>query len=445
MSIPLIWRFLMNKKRKDLKEFLKEFYYPLEQLSDRIHNEEPTERAQNEYQRDYSRVLYSTSFRKLQGKMQLLGIQSDKFYRNRLTHSLEVAQIARGIVERLRNQSGNKEIYRNDTYVVETGALAHDIGNPPFGHHGERVLNKLMIDKGGFEGNAQTLRVLNNLEKKLPKKRGLNLTVRSLLSIVKYYKPFSMDIEKFIYKDDFEQLHFILAENNIFPRTLDVQIVDLADEIAYAAHDLEDALGLGVFNIDEFMFEFKGSTKNSQNYMILQRLVEIAREYARSASNYHSSEVFGLLLRKELTSNLVNRLVNDIGVVEVDKKFIEKTGTKNDRELGFVTLDNFVDSLKAFTFKCINRSNVVQIYEKQGEKIIKGLFDAFSDNTFNKDNLLLPVEFREIGESKERMIADYISGMMDSYAVQVFQDLYGKSASDIIYDVNYFGDYKPRF
>ncbi|MED4619385.1 deoxyguanosinetriphosphate triphosphohydrolase, partial [Priestia megaterium] len=116
-------------------------------------------------------------------------------------------------------------------------------------------------------------------------------------------------------------------------------------------------------------------------------------------------------------------------------------------ELGFVTLDNFVDSLKAFTFKCINRSNVVQIYEKQGEKIIKGLFDAFSDNTFNKDNLLLPVEFRETGESKEskeRMIADYISGMMDSYAVQVFQNLYGKSASDIIYDVNYFRDYKPR-
>ncbi|MFP7736460.1 dGTP triphosphohydrolase [Priestia aryabhattai] len=151
----------MDKKRKDLKEF----YYPLEQLSDRIHNEEPTERARNEYQRDYSRVLYSTTFRKLQGKMQLLGIQSDKFYRNRLTHSLEVAQIARGIVERLRNQSGNKEIYRNDTYVVETGALAHDIRNPPFGPHGERVLNKLMIDKGGFEGNAQTLRVLNNLEK----------------------------------------------------------------------------------------------------------------------------------------------------------------------------------------------------------------------------------------------------------------------------------------
>jgi dGTPase len=131
--------------------------------------------------------------------------------------------------------------------------------------------------------------------------------------------------------------------------------------------------------------------------------------------------------------------VNDIGVVEVDKKFIEKTGTKNDRELGFVTLDNFVDSLKAFTFKCINRSNVVQIYEKQGEKIIKGLFDAFSDNTFNKDNLLLPVEFRETGESKESK-----ESMMDSYAVQVFQNLYGKSASDIIYDVNYFRDYKPR-
>ncbi|TDL82080.1 deoxyguanosinetriphosphate triphosphohydrolase family protein [Peribacillus frigoritolerans] len=432
----------MDRNKSELLDFLKEFYYPLKNLNKRIHFEEPTQRARNEYQRDYSRILYSTSFRRLQGKMQLLGIQNDKFYRNRLTHSLEVAQIARGIAERLRTLSGDTNVYIDDTYVVEAGALAHDIGNPPFGHHGEKVLNKLMKEKGGFEGNAQTLRVLNELEKKLPKRRGLNLTIRTLLSVVKYYKPYDEETKKFIYKENFLQLKDLLTDYEVLPRTVDVQIVDLADEIAYAAHDLEDALSLGLFNIDEFMFEFKDEVGKNEDYLFLQDLVKKAKFFARSASNYHSSEEFGLLLRKELTSNLVNELVNDIGIIEVDKKFKLKTATNNDRELGFKTLDSFADCLKAFTFKCINRSNIVQIYEKQGEKIIKGLFDAFIDDEFNKDNLLLPVEFRGTEQGKERMIADYISGMMDSYSVQVFQKLYGKNSIDVIYDVNYFGKYK---
>ncbi|MGN7940952.1 MULTISPECIES: deoxyguanosinetriphosphate triphosphohydrolase family protein [Bacillaceae] len=432
----------MSSSGNELKDFLKEYYNPLSELDKRFHEEEPTERARNPYQRDYSRILYSTSFRRLQGKMQLLGIKSDKFYRNRLTHSLEVAQIARGIAERLRTESGMDHVYTDDIYVVEAGALAHDIGNPPFGHHGERVLNNLMKQKGGFEGNAQTLRVLNDLEKKLPNKRGLNLTVRTLLSVVKYYKPYDETSKKFIYKSNFDELELFLNYTNVSPRTIDVQIVDLADEIAYAAHDLEDALSLGFFNIDEFMFEFKDIAGKNDDYQVLADLVNNAKKYARSASNYHSSEEFGLLLRKELTSNLVNKLVKDIGVVKVEGKFKNDTGTKNDWELGFVSLDSFADCLKDFTFRCINRSNSVQIYEKQGEKIIKGLFDAFSDEEFNKDNLLLPVEFRGTQEVKERMIADYISGMMDSYAVQVFKDLYGESALNSIYDVKYFGEYK---
>ncbi|MBM7587930.1 dGTPase [Bacillus pakistanensis] len=431
----------MSRNKELLIDFLQDHYYPLKDIEKRIHPEE-TVRDRNPHQRDYSRILYSTSFRRLQGKMQLLGIKSDKFYRNRLTHSLEVAQIARSIAERLRTQSEDNKVYVDDIYVVEAAALAHDIGNPPYGHHGEKVLNELMKNNGGFEGNAQTLRVLNDLEKKLQNTRGLNLTVRTLLGVVKYYKPFDEISKKFIYKSNFEQLADFIDKSNVSPRTLDVQIVDIADEIAYAAHDLEDALSLGLFNIDEFMFEFKDIASQIQGYDVLEELVTKAKSYARSASNYHSSEEFGLLLRKELTSNLVNTLVNDIGIVEVDDKFKTKTGTLNDRELGFSTLDEFADCLKDFTFKCINRSNTVQLYEKQGEKIIKGLFDAFSDEEFNKDNLLLPVEYRESIEGKERIISDYISGMMDSYAVQVFQELYGIDATKGVYDEKYFGNYK---
>lgn len=435
----------MKSSNQELKDFLREFYYPLRNLDKRIYSEDPSERARNEYQRDYSRILYSTSFRRLQGKMQLLGIQSDKFYRNRLTHSLEVAQIARAIAERLRILSGLDDIYIDDTYVVEAGALAHDIGNPPFGHHGERVLNKLMENKGGFEGNAQTLRVLNELEKKLPNTKGLNLTLRTLLSVVKYYIPYKKEDpkpKKFIYESNYKQLEEVLAEYRICPRTIDVQIVDLADEIAYAAHDLEDALSLKLFNIDEFIFEFKHFTEKDTDYVKLEELVRKAKKFARSASNYNSSEEFGLLLRKELTSNLVNDLINDVGLVQIDDSFKEETGTRNERELGFVTLDSFADGLKKFTFSCINRTNIVQFYEKQGEKVIKGLFDAFNDETFNKSNLLLPVEFRKSEEDRERMVADYISGMMDSYSIKIFEDLYGKSAMGNLYDIEYFAKYQ---
>jgi dGTPase len=433
----------MNYHDKNLTEYFREFYYPLKNLDERIHHEQPTERARNEYQRDYSRILYSTSFRRLQGKMQLLGIQSDKFYRNRLTHSLEVSQIARGIADRLRNLTGLDDVYTDDIYVVEAGSLAHDIGNPPFGHHGERVLNKLMEKKGGFEGNAQTLRVINDLEKKLPNKKGLNLTLRSLLSVVKYYVPYREEEKpkKFIYKPSFDLLESKISKYKVNPRTIDVQVVDLADEIAYAAHDLEDALSLKLFNIDEFLFEFRHFAKHD-DYEILLELVNTARKFAGSASNYNSSEEFGLLFRKELTSNLVNVLVNDIGLVEVENKFRTKTGTRNEQELGFVNLDSFADGLKDFTFRCINRTNIVQFYEKQGEKIIKGLFRAFNDDSFNKGNVLLPVEFRYSNEGQERMVADYISGMMDSYSIKVFQDLYGKNSVDNIYDESYFAKYQ---
>src|SRR5690625_4811184 len=126
---------------------------------------------------------------------------------------------------------------------------AYEIGNPPFGHHGERILNKIMQNHGGFEGNAQTLRVLNNLEKKLPNYKGLNLTNRSLLSVIKYNNKhndirYKTEINKFLYDEDYDMVKNICNENKINVRTIDAQIMDLADEIAYGAHDLEDALSI---------------------------------------------------------------------------------------------------------------------------------------------------------------------------------------------------------
>ena len=179
-------------------------------------------------------------------------IQNDQFFRNRLTHSLEVAQIARSIANELRYTS-------NEIFVVEAGSLAHDIGNPPFGHAGESELDKIFCKVGGFEGNAQALRILTSLEKKKPDFRGLNLTYRTLLSIVKYFNKKqgnNKTNKKFIYDEDYDLLKSFISENHITIRTLDVQIVDLADEIAYAAHDLEDGLRVKAFIIDEILHDY---------------------------------------------------------------------------------------------------------------------------------------------------------------------------------------------
>lgn len=428
--------------QKKLKSFFEEYYKPLtnNKLKERIYDE-GNNRDRNSFMRDYSRILYSSSFRRLQGKMQLLGVRKERFYRNRLTHSIEVSQIARSIAEILSGKAEDHSIYQDDMYILEAASIAHDIGNPPFGHHGERILNQLASDIGGFEGNAQTLRVLHRLEKKLPNEKGLNLTKRTLLSVVKYFKK-KDDFGKFVYNEDYKLIQRISKETNVNSRTIDVQIMDLADEIAYGSHDLEDSLSLGLFSIDEFMFEFK-EVAEPYSYNFLKERVEAAQEFAKSASNYYSSEEFAFLFRKDLISNIVHELILDIGVKKVNRRFKNKHGTKNTYELDFIKLADFAKQLKKITFKCINRTDIVQIYEKQGEKVLKGLYEAFMDDNFNKKNKLLPIEYRTVDEKrKERAVIDYLAGMMDSYAIKVYKDIYGKSAFDKIYDPLYFGEYE---
>ena len=232
------------------KEYLEELQN--ERISQREKTEGATNRSEGEFQRDYTRIMYSSSFRRLQGKMQLLGLRKSRFHRNRLTHSLEVAQIARSIAADL-------DYTPEESFVVEAGALAHDIGNPPFGHAGERFLNKIYKGIGGFEGNAQTLRILTTVERKRPEFRGLNLTPRTQLAVIKYFAPPEDDRfhlnEKFIYQDDYNRISKLIDEEGIKVRTLDVQVVDIADEIAYAAHDLEDGLRTKAFTIDDILQE----------------------------------------------------------------------------------------------------------------------------------------------------------------------------------------------
>lgn len=361
--------------------------------------------------RDYARILYSSSFRRLQGKMQLLGVDGSKFNRNRLTHSLEVAQIARSIAFNLELKH---------TVVTEAAALAHDIGNPPFGHYGEVVLNELSSDCGGYEGNAQAFRILRTLEIKHHAYTGLNLNVRTLMAITKYFFKKQENCKKFLYDSDFDFLNGQLEKHDILiKKSIDAEIMDLADEIAYAAHDLEDALSFGMISLGEIVHEFKISTKFASAYSAISIIAQEAQAVAMKANRAGTSEEYAIVLKKELTSKIVNTLCSDIGLV--------------DGRLGYKHHASLAEGLKKLLFKAILRKKDIQLYERRGEQIIRGLFEVYSDEKYNKDNILLPPELRSLNDCKARLVTDHVSGMMDSYAAQEYEKYFGKGSADKLY------------
>lgn len=413
---------------QELREFAQELERKADHFKYREHNESDDRRGEGRdtYRRDYARVLYCSSFRRLQGKMQLLGIDSTNFHRNRLTHSLEVAQIAGGVA---------RDLELKHPIITETCALAHDLGNPPFGHAGERILNELSQDIGGYEGNAQTLRIFRHLEKKHYAFPGLNLTARTLLGVTKYFYTKVENPKKFLYNDDYQFLQDQMKDKQTYiQKSIDAQIMDLADEIAYAAHDLEDAISFGFVSLAEMMHEFDISDKYQSASGQFKDIAYKSRDLATKAKRLDTSEEYSFIIRKELTSNIVHTLICDIDKVECQD---------GSEQLGYKTLSKLAEGLKKLVFKALLRKKDIQLYEKQGERIIRGLFEVYSDTNFNKDLLLLPPELRAIANNhqgnnimQKRVVIDYIAGMMDSFAVQEYQRYFGKSSLEMIYDRN---------
>lgn len=426
------------------KEFLQYAYNKINipELKIREHNDIAAGgRQRNAYHRDYTRILYSSSFRCLQGKMQILGIQTDASFRNRLTHSLEVSQIARSIAEHVGEAvGGDAYSSSNDLYVIEAAALAHDIGHPAFGHCGEKVLDNLNPTLR-FEGNAQNYRVLRTLEKKIPEHGGLNLTNRMLLSVNKYIvredelRHDGKKVDKFMYADDYDLLMDVRRGCGMEKeRTLDVQIIDVADEIAYAVHDLEDALSIGYFDVNELAYLLEGYLKEkSECLLVFKHCVKRAEESARRVLTGTAQE-YSLIFRKELVSELTNVLINDIGVVDVDSDMNAEHGTAVEKELGFCRYKALAKGLKRVTFECINRRDSVALYEQRGETVIKGLYGMFTDTEYNRNYNLLPPEYRPASpDGLSRAVIDYIAGMMDTFAISLYEKHFGVKFDEIKY------------
>ncbi len=345
------------------------------------------------YQRDRDRVIHSTAFRRLKHKTQVFVNTTGDHYRTRITHSLEVSQIARTL----------GKIFSLNEDLCETLSLAHDLGHPPFGHAGEDALNECMKDYGGFNHNIQTLRVLTTLESKYYNFPGLNLSLETLDGLVKHNGPV-LNISKY---------NTILGKN-IFKNkinfknspSLESQISSISDDIAYNSHDLEDGLKAGLFRIDDLdkipiisdiIYKHKKKLKTKDKELVLRQIVrDIINEMV-----------------KDIIANTKNNLkskkpknINDI--------YKLKTPLVNfsNKMLNFDLSIKYFLKMKMYNnIKVLNRT-------KQGKKIVRVLFAKIRKNPskFIKRKNLKNV-------SKERSVCDFIAGMTDRYAINLYNSI----------------------
>ena len=368
---------------------------------------------------DRSRIVHSLAFRRLLGKTQVFGIGQDSFFRTRLTHSLEVAQIAKGLALRL---GANVEL-------CEAAGLAHDIGHPPFGHKGELVLASLMKDCGGFEANAQNLRVLALLEVKYddPSYRGLNLTRATLDTVLKYRTPYPGERGKFYYTDNEEVKEVVeWAMDGRREKPLECELVDWADDIAYSVHDLEDGIHAGMISARKILAHAERILTESQ-----KRLPECSLADVTWASRLVAwceeadTERSQMAKRKEVTSALIGRFVR------VNRAPRPGAQAKEGR-YGFglqvrETLRRRCEVLKALSYQLTIDDSRVASLEARAERILTDLFTFFREPSSRSS---YPEIYRQAFSAADddakraRVACDFISGMTDEQAERVYSRMF---------------------
>lgn len=309
----------------------------------RIHeDEEPRPGdARDSYSRDRARLIHSAAFRRLQGKTQVMGVGEGDFHRTRLTHSLECAQIGRGILATLKKNDSVPDPFKGwlpSDDLVEAACLAHDLGHPPFGHHGERALHKRMQSCGGFEGNAQTLRIISKLEK-YRIKEGINPTKRLVLAILKYpsvytnFKPeyfkdkppkcyYESEEERIVFKaidpfDEFDQKKFLETNEDGTSKfkTFDCSLMEIADDVAYGVHDWEDIIAR------KFLDKYEISEIFSKKILAEYDRIIWCKNIYIDANKIIQKLTGDAFERKKAVSELVNFFVSSVQYVKSDSEF----------------------------------------------------------------------------------------------------------------------------
>lgn len=368
----------------------------------RIHKEAPSA-TRTPFQRDRDRIIHASAFRRLKQKTQVFVAHEGDHYRTRLTHSLEVAQIARSVARTLGL----------DEDLAEALALAHDLGHPPFGHAGEDQLDECMAPYDGFDHNAQTLRIVTKLERRYPEFDGLNLTWEMLEGLVKHNGPVitkASDISKLPAAfREYEQLEALELTNYAGP---EAQVAALADDIAYNNHDIDDGIAAGLFTIEDMMeIPLVGDTFGA----VRQYYPELEEE----------------LVVHETVRRLIGVWVNDL-TDETQRRVAEaKPETAEDvRSLDrpLVAFSDILEekqlSLRKFLYDRMYKHYKVNRMRSQAKRILKDLFELFL-----AEPETLPPPLRGQAEAsnefnRARIVCDYIAGMTDNAAIDEHRRLF---------------------
>ena len=345
------------------------------------------------YQRDRDRIIHSSSFRRLKHKTQVFVNTEGDHYRTRLTHSMEVSQIARTLT---RSLGLNEDL-------SETLSLSHDLGHAPFGHAGEEALSECMKNYGGFNHNIQTLRIVTSLENKYYKFYGLNLTIETLDGLIKHNGPVKniVPYKKILKKNLFNnKITF-----NAFP-SLEAQVAAISDDIAYNNHDLEDGVRASLFTI-----------KKISSIPYLSKLIN---NHLKNINSFRKEIIISQIVR-----DLINLMVVD--VINTTNKNLEKINPQsiNDIYKQDTMIVDFSDKMKKIDKRIkyflqhnmYNHKKVI-VNTNRGKRIIKDLFKYISKNPRKHISNEL---FKN--ELKERVIADFIAGMTDRYAINMHKKI----------------------
>ncbi len=368
-------------------------YAAREAFSRGRHIPEPPPDYRSEYQRDRDRIIHSGAFRRLEYKTQVFVNHEGDMFRTRLTHSIEVAQIGRSIARTLRLNED----------LTEAIALAHDLGHTPFGHAGQDALNGCMRDYGGFEHNLQSLRVVDELEERYAEFRGLNLTFESREGILKHCAPAKA-------KELGELGQRFLNRQQ---PSLEAQLANVADEIAYNNHDVDDGLRAGLITIDQ-----------------LRELQLFRDQYEEVIERYPT--LSGRRLIHEVVRRMINRQVMDL--VEASRERLTAAAPADIAAVraqaaplvGFSeTMRELNLEMKRFLRKQLYQHYKVRRMSAKAQRVIRTLFDVFTD-----DPALLPPEFSLQARTMEEMrgvagraraVSDYVAGMTDRYAIAEYE------------------------
>lgn len=457
---------------------------------ERLSKEKNTSEHRSDFRRDYGRLLHSSAFRRLQGKTQLFPGDDSDFFRNRLTHSLEVAQIAHCIAKKLNrefpffDETGAGPI---DTDLVEFAALAHDLGHPPFGHNGEHALNNLMAQSGGFEGNAQTLRIVTCLSRKkivadqdgVENSIGLDVTKRAICAILKYDKeiPLSVplaatqkpatlprrrqgekeyEVVKGYYSFEAEivakakqaVLNGYCLDGGKKFRTLECSIMDVSDDIAYSTYDLEDAFKAGFLSpldllgagedvytelyekvnkaLDKEVYPRRSKSEIRKTLRTLVELIPHAK--IQSSDDAITIAKNARLMKASVSVNLARTDFTS----KLIARFADAVELIQDTACPALSIARLpererleVEILKNLTYILTIRSHRLRIVETRGQEIVRTIFTSIQETP-----ALMPDDFWQLhkdaegdSQAQDRIVCDFVAGMTDRYAVEFYARL----------------------